>query len=134
MPEKYIPEGMYCYNSRGLCPFWDKKPGQYPTQEDGYCHFLGKSDWELNEESQGSVVLVHYPADRSLEGKSVEEIYHYNDHIDPVSGKHLHFGTSLIWDQCKECGINMDDPEDVEYQILDVDESSTFIENLLKGK
>ena len=73
---------MYCYNSAGLCPFWDSKPGQYPKQEDGYCHYLGKSDWDINEESQGSVILVHNPKDRSLEGKSVEELYHFNDHIN----------------------------------------------------
>ncbi len=110
---------MYCYNSNGLCPFWDKKPGEYPSQEDGYCHFLGKSDWELNEESAPFVIMVHSPSNRELEGKSVKELFDDDDIIDKVSGKKVHFGTSLIWDQCKECGINMDDPEDVEYTTID---------------
>ena len=121
---------MYCYDSSGACPFWDRKPGQYPSQEDGYCHFLGKSDWDINEESQGSVVLSYNPSDRSLEGKTVEELYHFNDHIDKVSGKHLHFGTSLIWDQCKECGINMEDPDDIEYETIEVDVPEELLNHL----
>lgn len=121
---------MYCYDSSGSCPFWDRKQGQYPSQEDGYCHFLGKSDWDINEESQGSVVLSYNPSDRSLEGKTVEELYHFNDHIDKVSGKHLHFGTSLIWDQCKECGINMEDPDDIEYETIEVDVPEELLNHL----
>lgn len=113
MPEKYIPDGMYCYGSDGLCPFWDCKPGKYPKQEDGYCHFLGKSDWELNEERKDTTILIHAPNNVKNEGKSLSELF--DDEVDPVSGKVIHFGVSLIWDQCKECGINLDDPDDVEY-------------------
>ena len=72
-----IPNGIYCYtwfNSnddngyfahRNTCPYWSMKSDQ-PEQENGYCSYLERGDWEA-------------------------------DHL------------SLLWDQCKECGINMDD-------------------------
>lgn len=104
-PEKYIPYGYYCYNEDGNCPFWDSKPGEFPNQEDGYCHLLEKSDWELNEEAQHTTHIV-YSVDKELEGKTIAEIDDDN-YIDPVSGLKTHFPMSLIWDQCKECGINM---------------------------
>lgn len=85
-----IPEGDYCYRLTGetvlrehvrgedgrllkvtpypvperkVCPYWgvDKRR---PAQENGYCRFLGKGDWELG----------------------------------PIS---------LLWDQVKECGVNL---------------------------
>jgi hypothetical protein len=61
-----IPPGCYCYtyidNKLYVCPFWHKAPDKR-EQENGYCAFLSKGDWEEN-------------------------------------------GTFLLWDQCKECGIN----------------------------
>lgn len=71
-----IPSGMYCYtlisaDFLGLgrlvtkkCPYWSKIEGRHP-QEDGYCAYLEKGDWELDG--------------------------------------------GLLWDACKECGVNMDD-------------------------
>jgi len=68
-PEQYIPEGVYCYDYDsgrfGLCPFWSKSH-LHEDQENGYCHYLGKGDWEMDN------------------------------------------AISLLWDQCKECGINID--------------------------
>ncbi len=65
-PERYIPKGMYCYirndNEKIICPFWDIDKTK-PEQENGYCYYLKKGDWE-NE------------------------------------------GFNLLWDQCKECGVN----------------------------
>lgn len=104
-PEKHIPFGFYCYNKDGKCIFWESKKGEYPSQEDGYCHYLGKSDWELNEEKQHTFV-VSRSKNKDLEGKTVAEIMGPNDDIDSVSGKVMHFGLSLLWDQCKECSIN----------------------------
>ncbi len=44
-----IPEGLYCYSIIGdetkRCPYWDKNPDK-PSQENGYCHFLGEGDWD----------------------------------------------------------------------------------------
>ena len=44
-PEKYIPKGLYCYNEKQVCPFYDKDPNK-PKQENGYCHYLKIGDWE----------------------------------------------------------------------------------------
>jgi hypothetical protein len=110
-PEKYIPYGMYCYHHE-VCPFWTMKEGEYPKQEDGYCHYLQKSDWELNEESSDTAKIV-YSKDGSLTGMTVADLEDDND-IDPISGKKFHFPMSLLWDQCKECDINTEDPEDIE--------------------
>jgi len=42
-----IPQGFYCYDGEGLCPYWSIKKDKLP-QENGYCHFLKKGDWEFN--------------------------------------------------------------------------------------
>ena len=63
-----IPSGLYCYDEAGCCPFWSKDAMREP-QENGYCSFLVRGDWE--GEAGG-----------------------------------------LLWDQCKECGENMDDEDD----------------------
>ena len=109
-PEKYIPYGDYCYHE-STCPFWSKKKGEYPEQEDGYCHYLQKSDWDINEESKGDSMII-YSVDGTMTGKTIADLE--DDEIDPISGKKIHFPMSLIWDQCKECSINMEDPDDIE--------------------
>lgn len=41
-----IPEGIYCHVGRStFCPYWGRNPNQ-EEQNDGYCAFLGKGDWE----------------------------------------------------------------------------------------
>jgi len=83
-PEEHpeIPQGVYCYTllsveinqkegfklNKKVCPYWSLDP-ERPSQENGYCSFLKKGDWELK--------------------------------------------SGLLWDQCKECGIN-DEVEEVE--------------------
>jgi len=123
-PEKYIPYGYYCYefNRNQACPFWESKPGQYPKQEDGYCHFLGKSDWELNEESNKSAKII-YSHDGSMDDMLVSELED-DDDIDPVSGKKCHFPMSLLWDQCKECETNMQDPDDINLVTMTIGEKN----------
>lgn len=63
---KLIPQGNYCYNRVDgvfkICPFWDKI-FDFPTQDNGYCHYLKRGDWQRG-------------------------------------------GMGLLWDQCKECGVN----------------------------
>lgn len=41
-----IPQGIYCYDEEGLCPYWSIDKDK-PFQDNGYCHFLKKGDWEL---------------------------------------------------------------------------------------
>lgn len=41
-----IPKGIYCYDKNGLCPYWDRFSHIEDKQNNGYCHFLGKGDWE----------------------------------------------------------------------------------------
>jgi hypothetical protein len=63
---KLIPQGSYCYTRVDgrikACPFWNKIV-DFPSQDNGYCHYMKKGDWQ---------------------------------------GK----GIGLLWDQCKECGVN----------------------------
>jgi len=126
-PEKYIPEGLYCYHNDYVCPFWDSNPGMYPKREDGYCHFLDKSDWDLNEMRENTTKIVK-TQNKEILGKTVKEAFGNDFEIDPISGKKCHTIMSLLWDQCKECRINMGDPEDTEYITISNDE----IQNILK--
>lgn len=82
-PEEHIQKGDYCYGKKGLCPFWDKNTAK-PEQENGYCHFLKKGDWDINAE--GGVIF------------------------DPKTGvkyelEYYPFG-GLLWDRVKECEVN----------------------------
>ncbi len=52
--ESLIPPGIYCYRlfdtgetfPRSLCcPYWSLRKDK-PTQDNGYCSFLDKGDWE----------------------------------------------------------------------------------------
>lgn len=58
-PEKYVPEGDYCYELLSIedrnpkppvihvrvCPFWDHDTS-HPRSFNGYCHLLDLGDWE----------------------------------------------------------------------------------------
>ena len=79
-----IPKGCYCYDEKCACPYWDLLD-DLPKQYNGYCAFLGKSDLDLARE-------------RDMINDRTGEV---------VKGIDLPFPTSLLWDQCKECGINM---------------------------
>ena len=75
-PEKWIPNGIYCYipssNSKAtgyLCPFWDRNESK-PYAENGICHYSQvEDDWDKEY-------------------------------------------LTLLWDMCKECGINDDCDEE----------------------
>ncbi len=103
-PEKYIPVGVYCYDSNGLCPFWEIRKNEYPHHENGFCKFLNKSDWDLNEEYNKTNKII-YDKDNKLTGKTISELED-PDHIDEISGKKIHWITSLIWNKVKSCDIN----------------------------
>ena len=84
-PEKHIPKGVYCYDNNGVCPFYDKDES-LPEQSNGYCHYLGMSDEDINK--QGGIL---YDVEREEE---FEVEYH------PFGGH--------LWDQIKECEINVE--------------------------
>ena len=77
-----IPEGHYCYDERGNCPYWSLREDR-DAQEDGWCSILNKGDIELGE---GKVVKEY------IDGQWITV-------SEPVSW--LSYG--LLWDQCKEC-------------------------------
>lgn len=84
-----IPEGLYCGTIKGdICPYWAINPDK-PYQMNGYCHFLEKGDWDLNREAH------------------IIEVYPDEDKEIKPAGTSCDFPWSLLWDQCKECGINM---------------------------
>lgn len=85
-----IPKGPYCYDENGICPYWSLN-AYYSEQENGYCAFLDKGDWELNTEKKWRITYK--------DGKSIPD-------AELQSGSELGLPLSLLWDQCKECGIN----------------------------
>jgi hypothetical protein len=42
-----IPKGIYCHGATrdDVCPYWSINLSK-PTQENGYCSFLERGDWE----------------------------------------------------------------------------------------
>lgn len=106
-----IPKGDYCYFDRrsNPCPYWDIRE-DWPEQENGYCHFLGWGDMDKNNDE--SIILERLDMET---GEVVERT--------PAS--EMPFGISLLWDQCKECGVNLDDELEMSRSV-DVE---TIIEN-----
>ena len=74
-----IPKGVYCYDEKGKCPYWSLKTN-LPEQENGYCKFLGESDYDRNEKI-GSIKWV-----------SKNGVTYTKPHTIPIS---------LIWDSIK---------------------------------
>lgn len=87
--KRKIPLGYYCYtytkDKRIICPYWSIRKNK-PNQENGYCSYLEKGDWNINTEK---IWLKN--TDGTDKSQSANEI-----------GLPL----SLLWDQCKMCGIN----------------------------
>ena len=110
-PENFIPRGPYCYSrnnktgQKNLCPFHDIDISM-PEQMNGYCHFLQLGDWEIGLENAEITIMQDGPA--NLIGKTAYEIFISDENIKiPMST------LSLLWDQCKECGINNDGEGDI---------------------
>ena len=93
--ESVIPKGCYCYSADYVCPYWKIKKDR-PEQYNGWCDFLKKGDLELAK-------------DMLLEDVRTGEV---------IKGDELPIPVSLLWDQCKECGIN-EDEEDWEDQAVE---------------
>ncbi len=88
-PEQYIPYGDYCYtykdNNYIYCPFIDKDES-LPEHENGYCHYLRKSDYDFNREDKSTLIDMKTGEKYEVEG----------------------FPMSYLWDHCKECGVKED--------------------------
>jgi hypothetical protein len=94
-----IPYGYYCYEKLefiaaknackiiGQCPYWSIRNDK-PEQLNGYCSYMEKGDWEICKERKW---------------------------VNPETGEEVELDISLIWDQCKECGINEPTDDDEEY-------------------
>ena len=79
-----IPYGDYCYSGRYRCPFHFIDSGK-PEQENGYCSYLKKGDWDFNEGvAEKDVVVYQGGIPRTMKYKDLPNM-------------------SLLWDQCKEC-------------------------------
>lgn len=95
LDEKLIPSGPYCYFGEQLCPYhvtmrmWDPKEIKFP-----YCIYLQQgsmpnSGWTNNEFERILKLLE----------QTEDEIW---DHETGL------LGLDLLWDGCKECGVNCD--------------------------
>jgi hypothetical protein len=88
-----IPNGPYCYgvSRKDTCPYWSIKD-DLPHQYNGYCSYLEQSDVDIT--------LSMKPLTNLCNGEKVKAV-------------DLPFPVSLLWDQCKECGINDEDEDDI---------------------
>jgi|WetSurSiteA1Bulk_404760.scaffolds.fasta_scaffold15211_2 hypothetical protein len=87
--KQLIPKDtVYCYDhkTRRVCPFYARVK-QLPTMENGYCGFLNKTDYDINEE-KGPLKWV------DTDGK-----------VFDVTQAHF-IPYSLLFDGCKMCGVN----------------------------
>jgi hypothetical protein len=87
-----IPKGIYCYDEKGICPYWSIN-SDLPKQENGVCSFLNDNDYSRNEqigriECKDSNGFVSF----------------FEPHEVPMS---------LLFDQIKECDVNMDDENEL---------------------
>jgi hypothetical protein len=92
-----IPSGLYCYDivqgKRVYCPFYSIDKTR-PVQENGYCSYIGKGDWDINEE---------YPKDIEINKKQSDGTYK-KEMVKRVRDT-IFWGMGLLWDACKECGV-----------------------------
>ena len=84
MDKSVIPAGSYCYDEKGVCPYWKIVEG-LPEQENGHCSYLNQNDYERNE-TTGQV-----------KWESQRGSVYTDPHEIPIS---------LLWDKCKECNVN----------------------------
>lgn len=101
-----IPRGDYCYTPIGhngvkmqvkYCPYWSLSKG-HEKQNNGYCSYLEKGDWDLNKEKSW---------------ESASDVGNF------LSASEIGLPMSLLWDAVKECGINHYDDDEIFSDILD---------------
>ena len=90
--KRKIPKGYYCYfDIHGKrCPYWSIRKGK-PKQNNGYCAYLEKGDWDLNKEDKWQSVYTH---------KGKKDTYGPSQ-----TAYEIGFYMSLLWDQVKECNV-----------------------------
>ena len=109
-----IPKGFYCYlmiNGRQVnCPYWSINE-TYPEQNNGYCSYLEKGDWDFTKE-------IGTWSIRQDDGtyKKVR-----------TSGEEMGLYTGLLFDQVKECGINELTDEELFEEIKIEEETKEYI-------
>jgi len=90
---KIIPKGLYCHDEKDMnkiCPYWRKREG-YDEQENGYCNYLNKGDYEINREVYTGI-WTSYKDGKKVKTWKVKYNLEYPDN------------SSLLWDKCKEEG------------------------------
>ncbi len=87
-----IPYGYYCYDEKGVCPYWKKVSGE--KYETGFCKYLGHGDWHINETRQLQQQMINKKTGKY---KVVRE----------GTAHEIGIMASLLWDQVKECYINI---------------------------
>jgi len=95
-----IPWGYYCYNDIGICPYWKLDTVHTDEQENGYCEYLKKSDWDLNEEK--STITHSYKQEDGTYKEIISKNISWHDY--GILG-------SLLWDHVKKCDCNLGDNE-----------------------
>jgi len=94
-----IPRGFYCYSiqkgAREYCPFYFVD-GTKRSQENGYCSYIGKGDWDINEEHPKIVEINRRQPDGTYKKEMIERI---RDSI--------FWEVGLLFDACKECGTKL---------------------------
>lgn len=89
-----IPHGDYCYDDKGKCPYLSYrkryKGKNLSKQENGYCKYLGKGDYELNRER---IYILTYPLNDPNVGV-------------PRTAEEIGIPLSLLWDSVKMCNEN----------------------------
>ena len=98
--KRRIPKGYYCYSCQNykefkfkdikVCPYWSLRRGK-PKQNNGYCAYLEKGDWDINNEQRWRREYTRGKNKGKKDSwKTANEIGLY---------------MSLLWDQVKECGV-----------------------------
>jgi hypothetical protein len=97
-----------------------------PIAKSYFLKLTDKSDWDINEQSEPLVTITKNGHQRSAAD--------FDNIIDSVSGKKIHFAMSLIWDQVKECRVNREDPDDIELVSISMtlDDESKLPQHLRK--
>lgn len=85
--ELKIPKGDYCYNEKGVCPYFSHKVIAEDVQIP-YCLYLEEGDL-------GGLTTTEFETLKEELGLSANELWEK-------------YPLDLLWDQVKECGINDD--------------------------
>ena len=88
-----IPHGCYCYDENGTCPYW-RLIEDREYQENGWCDYMEKGDIEISEDTSEE---WHIGCKDGWEEVKHEDVPRF-----------IRMG--LLWDKCKECNINMEEP------------------------